>query len=109
MAVVRSDWHSRPIGAERWTLEFERAYTGEEFERLQRGVLPEEMEDKWFVFYEEPWLYLHRSWTGICCFQVRFEESAGGARIVEVLTTWSRDSASKLLGRLLDSWSGRAR
>ena len=30
------------------------------------------MDDKWFVFLENNWLYFHRSWTGACIYQVRF-------------------------------------
>jgi hypothetical protein len=32
------------------------------------------MEDRWFIYYEEPWLFIHRSWTGHCIFHVRFEQ-----------------------------------
>jgi hypothetical protein len=53
-------------------LSFAESYTAGEFERIKRGVIPREMEDKWFVFYEEPWLYFHRSWTGACIYAVRF-------------------------------------
>lgn len=52
---------------------------------MKREVIPFSMEDKWFVFYEEPWLYLHRSWTGMCVFQVRFELIDGMYRVVEAL------------------------
>jgi hypothetical protein len=31
------------------------------------------MEDKWFVFWEEPSLFFHRSWTGDCVFQLRLK------------------------------------
>jgi hypothetical protein len=33
--------------------------------RSKAGFVPREMEDKWFVFSEEPWLFVHRSCTGI--------------------------------------------
>jgi hypothetical protein len=42
------------------------------------------MEDKWFIYYEEPRLFVHRSWTGYCIFEVRFEPTAGGILIAEV-------------------------
>ena len=45
-------------------------------ETIKNGVIPEEMEDKWFIYYEssENKLYLHRSWTGFCIYIIRFEE-----------------------------------
>ena len=27
----------------------------------------------WFVFHEDGWVFFHRSWTGYCVYQVRFE------------------------------------
>jgi hypothetical protein len=41
------------------------------------------MEDKWFVFYEAPWLYFHRRWTGICIYAVRLREEGGGSIVEE--------------------------
>ena len=54
-----------------------------DFKRIKRGFIPREMEDKWFIFFEEPWLYFHRSWTGKCIYAVRFESSATKASAVE--------------------------
>jgi hypothetical protein len=42
------------------------------------GAIPEEMEDKWFIFYEDGELYFHRSWTGRCLYVVRFKEEGEG-------------------------------
>jgi ADP-ribosyl-[dinitrogen reductase] hydrolase len=42
------------------------------------------MEDKWFAYYEEPRLYLHRSWTGFLIYRVRFEPEGEGGRAVEL-------------------------
>lgn len=30
------------------------------------------MEDKWFSYFEDNKLYIHRSWTGICIYIVEF-------------------------------------
>jgi hypothetical protein len=114
MAATRSDWKTTPLPAQRQAIALERTYSSEEFARLQEGYIPREMEDKWFSFYEEPWLYLHRSWTGYCVYQARFELTASGARPVEMLAnrdpqqyrgTDERDAL--LLGLLLDGYAGR--
>ncbi|MHC5722873.1 MAG: hypothetical protein ACYTXY_01725, partial [Nostoc sp.] len=62
----------------------EKFYSQEEFDRIAAGVIPEQMEDKWFIFYEAPWVYLHRSWTGFCIFKVRFEVVGESVKIAEV-------------------------
>jgi len=41
------------------------------------------MEDKWFIFFEEPWLYLHRSWSGACIYAARFAPMGGGVTAAE--------------------------
>jgi len=97
-------------------LALDRVYSREEFERIALGVIPDEMEDHWFVFYEEPWLHLHRSWTGLAVFDVRFAVDAENIRIVEARTPQSDPPASgdqltDLAGRLedlLDALSRRA-
>lgn len=79
-----------PLPEARADLGFAESYTAEEFDRIRRGVIPLEMEDKWLVFYEEPWLYFHRSWTGIGIYGVRLDPSTTGAAAVE---SWvNRDS-----------------
>ena len=82
--------HILPLPEVRAPLGFEEPATTEEIECIKRGVVPQEMEDKWFVFYEDAWLYLHRSWTGACIYGVRFQPAGAGASAVE---SWvSRDT-----------------
>ncbi len=57
-------------------------------ERLRQGLVPRQMEDKWFVFYEPPHLFLHRSWTGLPVFRVTLADRKGGAQVVEALWAW---------------------
>ena len=115
MAATRDDWKTTPLPAQRQVIALDRTYSADEFKRLQEGQIPREMEDKWFSFYEEPWLYLHRSWTGYCVYQVRFQPTASGARTVESLAnrdpeqyrgTDERDEL--LLALLLDGYAGRS-
>lgn len=40
---------------------------------IKLGFRPEDMDYKWFIFYEHDRLYIHRSWTGCCIYIVRFE------------------------------------
>ena len=88
--ATRDSWKTLPLPEVRAPLGFEESYTTEEFERIKRGLIPQEMEDKWFVFYEDPWLYLHRSWTGACIYALRFQPAGAGASAVE---SWvSRDT-----------------
>lgn len=44
------------------------------FDKVKQGIIPQEMEDRWFIFFEEGWLNLHRSWTGHCIFRIKIEK-----------------------------------
>ncbi|MDF5707000.1 MAG: hypothetical protein PUP90_04770 [Nostoc sp. S4] len=79
----RDDWKTEPMpSVSRITVE--KLYSKEEFDRIAAGIIPQQMEDKWFIFYEAPWLYLHRSWTGFCIFKVRFEIVGESFKIAQV-------------------------
>ena len=59
-------------------LDYGRECSEEEFKMISRGFIPQEMEDKWFMYLEDTTLYMHRSWTGICIYKVEFQEMANG-------------------------------
>ncbi|MDJ0727299.1 MAG: hypothetical protein QNJ38_19540 [Prochloraceae cyanobacterium] len=97
--------------SQRTTLPLQKVYTKSEFEQITAGLIPECMEDKWFIYYENPWLYLHRSWTGFCIYQVRFETIKEDPIATEAIlnrdpSQWKETNDRKdllLLETLLDS------
>jgi hypothetical protein len=110
----RNDWKTEAFPSASKSIIVDRTYSKSEFEKIIAGTIPEVMEDKWFIFYEAPWLYFHRSWTGFCVFKVRFEMVDDSVQITEVWvnrdpeqykeTDDSRDE--NLLEILLDSRAG---
>ena len=98
----RTSWKSLPPPQQREPLEFAAPFNDAETELLVLGLVPKDLEDKWFVYFEAPgnrqpahrepahgWLLFHRSWTGACIYGLHLERSAGGARVVD---SWaSRD------------------
>jgi 8-oxo-dGTP diphosphatase len=98
------------------SLSVDRIYSATEFEQLKRGQVPEQMEDKWFIYFDEPLLYLHRSWTGFCIYRVAFEPCNDGFRISEVIANRDADQYQEsnderdalLLTILLDGRAGRS-
>lgn len=44
-----------------------------EYRALKQGFKPRDMDDRWFLYVQDDWLYLHRSWTGHCIFKVKVE------------------------------------
>jgi len=67
------------------------------------------MDDKWAMFLEGNVLHLHRSWTGICIYQVTFERREGRFLVTEAMVESSADSLpDDLLGYLVDRLVGRS-
>lgn len=69
----REDWSNRLMPARRERLASERILTPAEMARVSRGFIPVVQEQKWFAFFEDGTLHLHRSWTGLAVYRLRFE------------------------------------
>jgi hypothetical protein len=72
--------------AARERIELHRRFSREEYERLVRGHIPENQDDRWFVYVEDDVVYVHRGWTGFCIFQVALTPSGDG---YEVKAAWA--------------------
>jgi hypothetical protein len=80
--ATRRSWKNlQPLPAARAPLAIHSEFSGQEYERISCGLIPQEMEDKWFIFMEEGTLYFHRSWTGYCIYQLRLV-SRGNSYVV---------------------------
>ena len=69
----RSSWKNMPLPDQRARLSVERTFPEREYNRLSRGLIPKRMEDKWFIYMEDDVLAFHRSWTGVCVYEVHFD------------------------------------
>lgn len=64
-------------------IEIALTFTDKQFSKLSKGLIPREMEDKWFIFYENDALYFHRSWTGFGIYQAPLIKERDGYSIKE--------------------------
>jgi hypothetical protein len=74
-----------PLPRLRVQILFERSFTQHEFSRLSRGFVAESMEDRWHVFFNDPWVTFVRSWSGFCIYKVRIEKNGVNYRAAKVL------------------------
>lgn len=79
----RSSWNALPMPAQREPLDLQLVFSVTDGERLRRGHIPRSMDDKWFIFFEDGWLFFHRSWSGHCIFALKLAEQPGGLRVEE--------------------------
>ena len=89
-AATRDDWKRKPLPEKRATIPLGHIYSGEELSRIRRGLVPQRLEDQWFIFYEADALFFHRSWTGHCIYVVYFHEA--GHEIRATYVDVNRDS-----------------
>jgi hypothetical protein len=91
MKAIATSWKREPF-TEGLPLSFRAEFSDEELRRMEAGLIPKEMEDKWFVCYEAPHLFFHRSWTGQPVYRVALKSTSGGAMVAEAL--WAKPLAS---------------
>ena len=72
--VKKSDWKinkfSKPI-----IIKTDFHFTETQYARIRHGLLPEQMEDKWFAYFEGGYISFHRSWTGTKIYEAQLEKA----------------------------------
>ncbi|MGE6331636.1 hypothetical protein [Stenotrophomonas sp. NPDC077659] len=73
-------WKTEPLPDCHVTLALDFHLDAAEAACAGKGLIPLDMEDKWFLYYAGQTLHLHRSWTGFCIAQVHFVTEGDGLR-----------------------------
>lgn len=72
--VKKSDWKTLEMPQENEEFIMDYSLSKQDIELIKQGFIPQEMEDKWFIYYEDDKLFIHRSWTGYCIYIVDMSE-----------------------------------
>lgn len=72
-------------------IQYEASFNTDELEQLTFGFIPSEMEDKWFVYFNNNVLYFHRSWTGQGVFQVHLSVNPQGANVEKAFASFDHE------------------
>lgn len=68
----KCNWKTRQMNSFyeiNWNYEF----SNDEYENLKLGSIPKTMENKWFIYEENNIVYFHRSFTGICIYELKLD------------------------------------
>jgi hypothetical protein len=90
----KEDWRTSALPEASVLLPIEGEFTRREFQRIKLGLVPTQMEDKWFIYFERGWLNFHRSWTGVCIYRVRFKHKKDEYAIAEAWANRDPDEYS---------------
>lgn len=82
-AAKATDWKTAALPAKMSITLLDRVFSSEDMKRIRIGLVPEVMEDKWFIYWEDNTLFFHRSWTGFCIYIVRFSPQGDNFRMVQ--------------------------
>ncbi len=77
-----TDWQTKPLPDQQAQISLDRDFSPDEIVRIQHGLIPEQMEDKWFIYWEDNQLFFHRSWTGYCVYIVEFATTDEGGTMI---------------------------
>ncbi len=79
----KEDWKTLEWPTKRENLGYFAAFNDSEVDKIIAGLIPQVMEDKWFIYFSEGWLYFHRSWTGALIYALKLAGSPAGVKVVE--------------------------
>lgn len=69
----KSSWRTaKELPAKHGSIVLNRLFAPHEMHRIMAGHIPRDMDQKWFIYWEDNTLYFHRSWTGFCVYVVHF-------------------------------------
>lgn len=72
--IKKIDWKTVEMPEQIEKFVIEKTLTDIEIEYIKEGHRPQEMEDKWFMYFEDKKLFIHRSWTGYCIYIIDLSE-----------------------------------
>lgn len=108
MRAEPSHWKNEPFG-KTVSIPFQRSFDDAEVETLAQGLIPEAMEDKWFIYLDGSQLCFFRSWTGQPVYRVTLEMNEGGYIVADaeidanVFDTEDAEYEARLLGFLISN------
>lgn len=99
MRATAQSWQHLPCPERREGLGLKAKFSREDAPSILQGLVPQEMEDKWFIFLDAGWLYFCRSWTGCVIFGLQIEELPTGLRVTD---SWVNRDASQYTSQNVD-------
>ena len=104
-----AEWHTKPMSGPTVRFDFDRTFTPGEMERVRKGFVPEEMEEKWYIVFRGDKLDFHRSWSGDHIYSMEIDDAGRvtgviAARDPASYTDENREHDRSLVRSLLDTY-----
>jgi hypothetical protein len=103
-------WDLEPMSPQRAVLPYTQQFSEEQMTKIRKGLEPRAMEDHWWMIFEDNHLYIRRSYTGICIYQIEVAKVGDHYEVVraeanrdpEFAPYWDEKQDLKELSRLVD-------
>lgn len=100
-AATKNDWPDlQPMPASYEDLKIELHLNCSHMRNLRQGFVPVDQDQKWFLYFEDNILHIHRSWTGVKMYEVIFDADSEG----EVARRVRINLGQEYGGTLDDAW-----
>ncbi|NVK31888.1 MAG: hypothetical protein HWE20_12840 [Gammaproteobacteria bacterium] len=73
------------------SIDYDRVFTLDEYERLRNGLYARSMNEKWYARFYDNSFYMFRSWSGNCIFEFDLKEVGKGYRVVSARANRNRE------------------
>lgn len=78
-AATKIDWPElRPMPTSYEDMKIELHFNASHMRNLRRGFIPVDQDQKWFLYFEDNILHMHRSWSGTKMYEVLFDANGEG-------------------------------
>ncbi|MBZ0086883.1 MAG: hypothetical protein K8F33_02115 [Thermomonas sp.] len=103
MSDITQSWKHKlkPLEGPRWPLRCRHVFAADDVLRLQAGLWPRDMDDRWAIWLDGNLLRCWRSWTAACVYEAHLalhKNGSAGAVMLDVLDepeTYARASTEE--------------
>lgn len=76
--ATADSWETQPMPKEQIEVALNIKLSEERMQQVEMGIIPQEMEDRWFMYCSDGHMRWFRSWTGYCIFDAEYIRDGGG-------------------------------
>lgn len=81
--IKKSDWKTTPLPKKTEDLGYQNFFWDSDAEKIMCGHKPSDMDDKWFIYSENGWVYFVRSWSGHYVYAIQLAGTpVGGSKVI---------------------------
>jgi hypothetical protein len=77
----RKSWKTEERSVAMVRIPYDDTFSCDEIARIRLGLIPRSMDEKWFIFFEQPFLFFHRSWTGRLIYRLELDADTTSPRV----------------------------